>query len=46
MSEASISWVRWYMSMCSGIGSSLQPIAARRVDFPQPFRPSKPYRLP
>jgi hypothetical protein len=33
------------MSMCSGIGSSLQPIAVRRVDFPQPFNPSKPYRL-
>ena len=33
------------MSMCSGIGSSRHPIAARSVDFPHPFKPSNPYRL-
>lgn len=45
MSDASISRVRWKISIWSGMGSSRHPIEARRVDFPQPLSPSKPYRL-
>lgn len=34
------------MSTCSGMGYSRLSMAFRRVDFPQPFSPRRPYRRP
>jgi hypothetical protein len=43
MSDASISSLRWKISMPSGIGKHFAAIHFRKVDFPQPFLPTKPY---